>query len=259
MGAGAWGLDFWGHEYSSGGAGLCFCLLSREGLGFRFTCLPEAQGAGTPLLHLFVLHLPHSCAYQLPWPEPCPARPPPLPQAPLRAAPALAPSLGRGSAPAAAAGIPGTGRGWAGGTGVYAVRPRAASGAHRSSCEGDPGTRAPTSAGVSGQLSGLVPGAPWSPSRPPGWRSWWESVSVSSRGAGAHPRLPPAWRADFWLSGRTSSCSRLGYPRLIQSGEVPRGGPPESWGSRLGVLSCDAEADLPPPAPPALHCAPVNG
>lgn len=63
VGTGAPGLGFWGDEYSSAQASLCFCLLSREGLGFRFTLTPGGAVSRYPLSHLFLLHLPHSCSY----------------------------------------------------------------------------------------------------------------------------------------------------------------------------------------------------
>lgn len=63
VGTGAPGLGFWGDEYSSARTSLCFCLLSREGLGFRFTLTPGGAESRYPLSHLFLLHLQHSCSY----------------------------------------------------------------------------------------------------------------------------------------------------------------------------------------------------
>lgn len=89
------GLGFWGNEYSSGRAGLCFCLLSREGLGFRFTLTPAGTASRYPapapvsLAPAAQLLLPSSPGPAVPGAAPW--RLPRLPQAPLRAAPALSP------------------------------------------------------------------------------------------------------------------------------------------------------------------------
>lgn len=165
-------MDFWGDEYSSALAGLCFCLLSREGLGFRFTLTPGGSASRYPLPHLFLLHLLHSCSYPAhlapastglaPW------RHPQLPQPSSQAASTLSSFSREGlSLQPAVVRIAGTGRGWVGEKTRQSQAPHSISTADKSRGEGERRhARSHLSPGEQAEF-GLIPLASWRPSRPP--------------------------------------------------------------------------------------------
>lgn len=166
------GLDFWGDEYSSALAGLCFCLLSREGLGFRFTLTPGGSASRYPLPHLFLLHLLHSCSYpahlapastgSAPW------RHPQLPQPSSQAASTLSSFSREGlSLQPAAVGLQvQAARGWVRKRG-HSQAPHSVSTADKSRGEGERRhARSHLSPGEQAEFR-LIPLASWRPSRPP--------------------------------------------------------------------------------------------